>query len=325
MCSRARTAGRRCASARCNGRRSARRRVCGMPRRRHPRAGARLRHDDAGGDPPELRHAARARRRQRGAADRAAALPDRRLAAAAPAACCCRSSGWFKAARDDAALQRPDLLAGRRPRTINMITIGDDLLRESLARLRPEDRGAGRLQQQPGGGGARERQGRARLPARGPVHRGARTFPDRHRRPCRHRAAGHHPARTLGHARRLRPHLRADQPAGDRAARPGAAEHRDLPRAGGTHGFRRALFRRQRRADRRAGLAAARVDADGTARAAAGSSWRCPRRRLPTAASPPPTAGPGSDRRRPGRCPTTCRTTSAPKRRRRWRRATRWR
>ncbi len=30
-----------------------------------------------------------------------------------------------------AALQRPDLLAGRRPRTINMSTIGDDLLREA--------------------------------------------------------------------------------------------------------------------------------------------------------------------------------------------------
>ncbi|RVT53494.1 molybdopterin-containing oxidoreductase family protein [Rubrivivax albus] len=45
------------------------------------------------------------------------------------------SSGWFKAARDDAALQRPDLLAThhgqRSSRTINMSTIGDDLLRES--------------------------------------------------------------------------------------------------------------------------------------------------------------------------------------------------
>jgi anaerobic selenocysteine-containing dehydrogenase len=41
------------------------------------------------------------------------------------------SSGWFKPVRDDAALYRPDLLAGRRPRTINMSTIGDDLLRES--------------------------------------------------------------------------------------------------------------------------------------------------------------------------------------------------
>ncbi|HWP17815.1 MAG TPA: molybdopterin oxidoreductase family protein [Burkholderiaceae bacterium] len=38
------------------------------------------------------------------------------------------SSGWFPVRR--AALQRPDLLGGRRPRTINMSTIGDDLLRE---------------------------------------------------------------------------------------------------------------------------------------------------------------------------------------------------
>ncbi|MFY9511314.1 MAG: molybdopterin dinucleotide binding domain-containing protein, partial [Rubrivivax sp.] len=38
------------------------------------------------------------------------------------------ASGWFKSARDDAWLQRPDLLAGRSPRTINMSTIGDDLL-----------------------------------------------------------------------------------------------------------------------------------------------------------------------------------------------------
>jgi len=36
------------------------------------------------------------------------------------------SSGWFPV--DQAVLQRPDLLAGRRPRTINMSTIGDALL-----------------------------------------------------------------------------------------------------------------------------------------------------------------------------------------------------
>ena len=41
------------------------------------------------------------------------------------------ASGWFRHARNDAALAREDLLAGRRPRTINMTTIGDDLLRES--------------------------------------------------------------------------------------------------------------------------------------------------------------------------------------------------
>jgi anaerobic selenocysteine-containing dehydrogenase len=39
------------------------------------------------------------------------------------------ASGWFAPVRNDAALQRPDLLAGRAPRTINMTTIGDDLLR----------------------------------------------------------------------------------------------------------------------------------------------------------------------------------------------------
>ncbi|MCW5633745.1 MAG: molybdopterin oxidoreductase family protein [Rubrivivax sp.] len=41
------------------------------------------------------------------------------------------SSGWFRSARRDAWLQRPDLLEGRRPRTVNMSTIGDDLLREA--------------------------------------------------------------------------------------------------------------------------------------------------------------------------------------------------
>jgi hypothetical protein len=41
-----------------------------------------------------------------------------------------------------------------------MSTIGDDLLRRPR-RLRPEDRGRGGLQQQPGGGGARVGQGGA--------------------------------------------------------------------------------------------------------------------------------------------------------------------
>ena len=53
------------------------------------------------------------------------------------------ASGWFKQARDDAALQRPDLLEvvqgpGRRPRTVNMSTIGDDLLRESSPEFGPK-------------------------------------------------------------------------------------------------------------------------------------------------------------------------------------------
>ena len=56
----------------------------------------------------------------------------------------------------------------------------------------------------------------------------------------------------------------------------------------------------------------------------AGSSWRCPTRPSPTAASPRPAA-----RRWPMRpawaCPTTCPTTKARPRRRSWRSAIRWR
>ncbi len=48
------------------------------------------------------------------------------------------ASGWFKGFVDAATLQRPDLLAGRPSRTINMVTIGDDLLRESSAEFGPK-------------------------------------------------------------------------------------------------------------------------------------------------------------------------------------------
>ncbi len=47
------------------------------------------------------------------------------------------ASGWFRHVRDDAALQRADLLAGRRPRTINMATIGDALLHPGSADFGP--------------------------------------------------------------------------------------------------------------------------------------------------------------------------------------------
>ena len=48
------------------------------------------------------------------------------------------ASGWFRPVRNDAALQRPDLLGARRPRTINMSTIGDDLLREAAPDFGPK-------------------------------------------------------------------------------------------------------------------------------------------------------------------------------------------
>jgi anaerobic selenocysteine-containing dehydrogenase len=46
-------------------------------------------------------------------------------------------SGWFGPARDDFAMQRPDLLGARRPRMINMSTIGDDLNRPAAADFGP--------------------------------------------------------------------------------------------------------------------------------------------------------------------------------------------
>ncbi|MHB1690706.1 MAG: molybdopterin-containing oxidoreductase family protein [Thiomonas sp.] len=46
------------------------------------------------------------------------------------------SSNHFAA--NGAALERPDLLAGRTPRTINMVTIGDDLLREGSSDFGPK-------------------------------------------------------------------------------------------------------------------------------------------------------------------------------------------
>jgi anaerobic selenocysteine-containing dehydrogenase len=46
------------------------------------------------------------------------------------------ASGHFPVQR--AALHRPDLLAGRQPRTLNMITIGDDLLRDSSPAFGPK-------------------------------------------------------------------------------------------------------------------------------------------------------------------------------------------
>jgi anaerobic selenocysteine-containing dehydrogenase len=47
------------------------------------------------------------------------------------------ASGWFDGVVDSARLQRPDFLPTPRPRTLNMSTIGDDLLRDSSAEFGP--------------------------------------------------------------------------------------------------------------------------------------------------------------------------------------------
>ncbi len=48
------------------------------------------------------------------------------------------SSGHFVPFKNTDALERPDLLGRREPRTINMVTIGDDLLRESSIEFGPK-------------------------------------------------------------------------------------------------------------------------------------------------------------------------------------------
>jgi len=47
------------------------------------------------------------------------------------------SSGWYAGVRNEAALYRPELLAGRRPRVINMSTLGDALLHPGSADFGP--------------------------------------------------------------------------------------------------------------------------------------------------------------------------------------------
>ena len=122
----------------------------------------------AGGDPPQLRHAAPCRRRHRRAHHRLPAGAGRRLARCRPAASCSPPRDFYKF--DHAALERPDLLAGRRPRIINHVAARR---RAHLGRAAGE--GAHRLQQQSGRGVPGIRQGDRRLLARGSVHRGAST------------------------------------------------------------------------------------------------------------------------------------------------------
>jgi len=70
-----------------------------------------------------------------------------------------------------AALQRPELLAGRTPRTINMSTIGDDLLRPASPEFGPAIEALIVYNSNPVAVAPESRQGGARLRARRPVHR----------------------------------------------------------------------------------------------------------------------------------------------------------
>ncbi len=110
---------------------------------------------------------------------------------------------------DGERLYRPDLLAGRRPRTVNMSTIG-----AALAASSPPIEALIVYDSNPVAVAPDSRAVAARAPR---------------------------PAQVL------RPPVPAGQQPGDRAARRGAAEQRDLPPAGGSDGVHRAVLRRDRR------------------------------------------------------------------------------
>ncbi len=201
------------------------------------------------------------------------------------------SSGWFRHVRNDAALQRPDLLGARRPRTINMSTIGDDLLRESDELLADGRRFGPKIEalvvynsnpvavapQSP-------------KVARGFAREDLFTVVLEHFMTDTADMADYVlPATTqlehldvhtsYGHTYAL------INEAGDRAARRGEAEHADLSRAGRAHGLRRSLLRRQRRDAGADGVPRPMRSTSTCCGATAGSSWRSPTRRSRTAAS----------------------------------------
>ena len=82
---------------------------------------------------------------------------------------------WQDALVDDAALGRPDLLAGREVRTLNMSRLGEILLDEQ-----PPVRGDDRLELESARDRSERRAGTRRDGPRRPVHGRARAVPHRH-------------------------------------------------------------------------------------------------------------------------------------------------
>ncbi len=197
-------------------------------------------------------------------------------------------------------------------------------------RGRPAGEGARRVQLESGRRRARPQRGAARARARGPVHRRARAFPDRHRGLGGHCAARDDAARALGCASLVRASLCDAEPAGDRAHRREQAEQRDLPAHGreARHHARRDARRRrhahpagarerQGQAEGRHLREAAREGVGAAERAQAVSAFRRRRSssRRAASASSSPSAWWNWDSTR---CPISRRRASSPRRCRSW-------
>jgi anaerobic selenocysteine-containing dehydrogenase len=155
------------------------------------------------------------------------------------------SSGQFPVAR--AALERPDLLAGRTPRTINMVTIGDDLLRPASPEFGPAIEALVVYNSNPvavAPDSSKVVQGFAREDLFTVVLEHFQTDTADY-------ADYILPATTqLEHwdvHLSLRPHRCAAEPPGHCPGGRGQAQYADFPRAGGPHGFYRPVFLARRR------------------------------------------------------------------------------
>ena len=215
--------------------------TCGIAARAGRRARARLRHDQAGRDPPQLRHAARCAAAATPCARSPACPRSSVRGAIRPAARCCRRRALSRSTR--AALERPDLIRGA-PRTINMSAIGDALLD---ARDPPDSRDL-RLQLESGGRRARFVARRRRIFARttcsASFTRSSRPTPPTYadillpattqlEQTDVHNSYGH--LYALANNPAIAPHRRSD------------AEHRGLSPARRADGLHRSVLQRQRR------------------------------------------------------------------------------
>ena len=146
-----------------------------------------------------------------------------------------RSVGsWQDALVDSVALGRPDLLAGRTPRELNMSRLGEALTDPSLD---PPVAALVVWNCNPLVIVPNAELTRHGLEARRPVHRRPRAVPHRHRPLRRHRPAGHHADREHGRRPGMGSPVDGLERAGDRTARRVVQQHRAVPPPGRAMGF----------------------------------------------------------------------------------------
>ena len=255
------------------------------PGRRSARARARAGAGSAVADPPRRRRAAARRRADRLPHDRL--HPGARGLVAAPRRRPRRTSRRACSACSTRRGSRGRSCAQGTARSLNMSRIGEALTDPGA---RPAGGRADRLELEPGRDRARSGAG-ARGPApRRPLHDRVRAVHDRHGRARRRRLPGDDAARAPRRRVVVGPPLHHAQRAGDRPARRGALQQRDLPPARAPARPHRPVLRRERRGDARERCSRATRPASAWPACASAATRRSTaaraRRRTPRAASP---------------------------------------